>query len=86
MWEDITTASIQAPLPVDMAGIRSELDYLWRQIVWFNSQLPCPRLEKNLKFRSWTDFDEGIDALLAARRDTIFVRRRWIENHFRRMR
>ncbi len=84
MWETTKWKACQAPLPVDMKGMREELDYLQRQLTEFNSKLKQPRSEKNIKIPEWSCLDDGIDVLLKARMDVIDTRQRWLDEASKR--
>lgn len=83
MWESTKWKACQAPLPIDMAGLRAELDYVQRQLNHFNAKVKQPRTEKNIKIPEWSCVDDGIDVLLKAREDLIIIRGRWVDEAFK---
>lgn len=72
-----------APLPVDMDGCKSEIDYLQREIIKWNELKPNPRSLHNIKLPGWTDVDFGIEVILEGRRMLIAMRQEWADSKFK---
>lgn len=75
------TPSLMAPLPDDgdFASLRSELEFIQRELLRLNAALPERHQStvKSITVPEWSDFDDGLSRLISFREKLIKKREIW---------